>query len=141
MLVILCHDLSITRVSRQVDGQGNKFFSDNWLWAVDNELVDNGDALCVRECCLKFIFLGHVVEELEDESAETWRFQNLYELGNHTSVIDLITNLSIKRQVEEQAECDLEKQLVVTWDESIEFINNIALLHLNLVLTKDTKLL
>lgn len=74
VLVVLSHDLSITRVSRQVDGQGDKLFSDDWLWAVDNELVDNGDALCVRECCLKLIFLGHVVEELEDESAETRRF-------------------------------------------------------------------
>jgi len=74
VLVVLSHDLSITRVSRQVDGQGDKFFSDDWLRAVDDELVDNGDALCVRECCLKLIFLGHVVEELEDESAETRRF-------------------------------------------------------------------
>ena len=141
VLVVLSHDLSITRVSRQVDGQGDKFFSDDWLRAVDDELVDNGDALCVRECCLKLIFLGHVVEELEDESAETRRFQNLYELRNHTCVIDLITNLSIKRKVEEQAECNLEKQLVVAGNESIEFINNIALFHLNLVLAKDTKLL
>ena len=141
MLVVLSHDFSIARICGKINGQGDKFLTHNRLRTVDNKLVHDGDALSIRECCLKLIFLGHMVEKLQNKSAETRRFEDLNELGNHTSVIDLVSNLSIKRQVEEETKSDLEKQLVVTGDEPIELVDNIALFHLNFVLTKDTELL
>ena len=76
MLIVLGHDLCIARISCQVDGKGDKFFADNGLWTVDNELVDNWNTLSVGERCLQLVFLTHVVEELQNERAQTGSFQN-----------------------------------------------------------------
>ena len=74
MLIVLGHDLCIARIGSQVDGKGDKFFAYNGLWTVDNELVDDRNALSVGESCLELVFLTHVVKELENESAETGGF-------------------------------------------------------------------
>ena len=76
MLIVLGHDLCIARISRQVDGKCDKFLADNGLRTVDNELVDDWNTLSVGERCLELVFLTHVVEELQNERAETGSFQN-----------------------------------------------------------------
>ena len=74
MLVVLRHNLSVSRVRCQIHGQGNEFLAYDWLRAVDNELVDDRNALSVSKGSLEFVLLRHVVEQLEDKGAEAWRF-------------------------------------------------------------------
>ena len=82
-----------------------------------------------------------MVEELKDEGAETWRLQDLDELWDHASVVDLAADFGIEGQVKEQPEGNLEQQLVVTWYKSVELVDNIVILHLTLVLSEDAELL
>ena len=49
-------------------------------------------------------------------------------------------NFRVEGEIEEKTECNLEKQLIVAWNESIQFINNSAFLHLSLVLAENTEL-
>ena len=141
MLVVLRHNLGIARVRRQVHRKRHELLAYDWLRAVNNELVDDGYALSIGECGLELVFLGHMVEELEDEGAETWRLQDLDELRNHASVVDLAADFGIEGQVEEQPEGYLEQQLVVAWYKSVELVDNIVILHLTLVLSEDAELL
>ena len=34
---------------------------------MNDQLVDQGDALCVGESCLELVFLGQMVKQLQDE--------------------------------------------------------------------------
>lgn len=81
-----------------------------------------------------------MVEQFENEGTEAWRLQNLHQLGNHAIVVDRIPNLRIKREIKKQAQGNLKQQLVVAGYEPVKFIDNVALLHLDLVLAEDTQL-
>lgn len=109
VLIVLRHDLCISRVRSQIDCKSDELFSHDGLWAVDYELVDDGNALSVGECRLELVLLTHMVEQFKDKCAETWCFQDLNQLGDHASVVDLIADFCIEGQIEEQAEGNLEQ--------------------------------
>lgn len=66
VLVILGHDLGVPRIGCQVDCECDKFLSNDRLRTVNDQLVDDWDALRVSERGLELVLLGHVVEELEN---------------------------------------------------------------------------
>ena len=100
VLPIGCHDLCVTWLSCQVDSQCDQLFTYNGFWAVNDQLVDQGDALCVGESCLELVFLGQMVKQLQDERSEPWSLQDLNELRNEALIVDLTSNLRIERQIE-----------------------------------------
>ena len=101
MLPIGRHDFCVTWLGRQVDSQCDQLFTHNRFWTVNYQLIDQGYTLCVGKSCLELILLGKVVEKLEDESSEAWSLQDLDKLWNETLVINLTSNLCIKRQIEQ----------------------------------------
>lgn len=102
MLVVLGYDLSVARISSQVDRKCDELFANDILWAVNDELVDKRDALGVGEGRFEFVLLAQVVQQLEDQSTVAWRFKDLDELWNQAVFIDLVTTFLVEGDVKEQ---------------------------------------
>jgi len=60
-LAFLSHDLSVKAIGGQVDAEGNQLFSNNGLWAVDDQLEAERDALGVGESSLQLVFLTQMI--------------------------------------------------------------------------------
>ena len=100
VLVIRSDDLGVSRVGRQVHCQSHQFLAHNRLRTVDNQLINQGDTLSIGKSGFELIFLGQVIQQFEDQSTETRSFQYLNKFGNHTSFVDLLSDLGVKGQVE-----------------------------------------
>lgn len=57
-LSIAREHLSIALIGSQVDCKSDQFFADDGFWTVDDQLVDQGNAISVGEGCLSFVFQG-----------------------------------------------------------------------------------
>ena len=66
MLVILGDNFGVAGVGGEIDCQGNQFFADDVFRTVNDELVDQWDALCVGEGRFQLVFLTEVVQQLQD---------------------------------------------------------------------------
>lgn len=66
MLVVLGHNLSITRIRGKIHCKSDKFFADYRLRAVYYKLEHDRDALCIGESRFEFVFLRHMIQEFED---------------------------------------------------------------------------
>ena len=108
---------------------------------MNDELVNQRYTLRISEVCLDLVFLRHVIQKFEYQSSEARCLQDLNQLWYHTLLIDLVSDFRIEGQVEEQTQGDLEKQLVVAWNEAVQLLNDSAFLHFCLVLTEDTQFL
>ena len=55
-LALASQHIRIALVCREVDGQCDELLAHDWLRAVDNQLVNQWDAIGVGERCLGFVF-------------------------------------------------------------------------------------
>ena len=107
---------------------------------MDNQLVTEGDTLSVGESGFEFVLLREVIQDLEDEGTETGCLQDLDQFGDQAAVIHMGAQLSVKAQVEEQAQGDLEEELVVARNETFHLLDDAPVLHLVFVVAEDTQL-
>jgi hypothetical protein len=107
---------------------------------VDDELINQRNTFCVGKSCLSFVFKGEVIEHFEDESPETWCFQDFNKLRNHAFTRHLQADFLIKREIEKQAKSYLKKQLVVAGNETVELFYHFLVFHFIFIVSKYRKL-
>ena len=86
----------ITLIGGKIDGQSDKLFSYNRLRTVNNQLVNQWNTIRICEGSLCFIFQTQMVQKFDNLGTESWCFQRINQLRNHTCIIHLNPNFLIK---------------------------------------------
>jgi len=136
-LAFLSHDLSVTAIGSQIDTESDQLFTNDRLWTVDDQLEAERDAFGVGESCLQLVFLTQMIQYFQNECTEAGSFEDLNQLGNHSTVVHVHLKLWVKRQVKEEPQGNLEEELIVAGNESLHFFNYTALLHFLFVVAKN----
>lgn len=79
-----------------------------------------------------------MVEQFEDQGTVARGFEHFNQLRDEAIVINLCSCFFVKAQVEEEPKGNLEQELVVAGDKSVKLLDDAKILHLVLVLSKDT---
>jgi hypothetical protein len=61
----------ISLISSEVNSESNKFFAYDGFRTVDNELINERNAISVSECGFCLIFETKVIEQLNNQSSES----------------------------------------------------------------------
>lgn len=118
-LSVSSEHVCVALVGRQVDSQCNQLLAHNRLRTVNDQLVDQGDAVCVRERGFGLVLETQVVQQLDDLRPKARCFQSVNELWDHALVIHLDSDFLVEGQVVQSAQGNLQQQLVVARNKTI----------------------
>jgi hypothetical protein len=131
--------LCVTLVRGQVHSQGDQLLAHDGLRTVDDQLVDQRDAIGESESGLGLILQTEVVQQLDYLSPKSWSLERVDELGNHTCICHLDPDVLVKRKIEQSSESDLQKKGVVAWNKSIQLLDNSLVFHFIFVFAENTQ--
>ena len=95
-LSIIGQHICVSLVGSQVYSQCNQLLSNDWLWTVNNQLVNQRNAIGISEGGFSLIFKTQVVQKLDDLGSETWSFKGVDQLRDHSLVVHLDSNFLVK---------------------------------------------
>ena len=95
-LTISRQHISVSLVGGQIDREGYQLFANDLFGAMDDELVNQWDAICVSKGRFCLIFKTQMIEQLDDLRSEAWCFESVDQFWDHSLVVHLDSDLLVK---------------------------------------------
>ena len=95
-LAITSEHVCVTLICCKVNCKSNKLLPNNWLRAMDYQLINEWDAISISKCCLCFILETQMVQQFYNLCSKTWCFKSINKFGYHSLIVHLYSYLLIK---------------------------------------------
>jgi hypothetical protein len=98
-------------------------------------------AVSVGESVAQLIVEGELVENDDGEESVVGRFEEFDDFGDVAAILNLLADLFVEGEILDEPEGELEEDVVVAAEEATEFLHQLLLAHLGLILAHDRHLL